>query len=46
MAKRKCDKCQKEKDMEGGKICERGHFFCRGCQYEFTKCPVDRTKLS
>jgi len=33
MPKRKCDSCGKEKDVKGGKTCERGHFICAGCTY-------------
>lgn len=26
--KRVCDACGKEKEIEGGKTCENGHFIC------------------
>lgn len=35
MAKRVCDKCGKEKDLLGGKTCEKGHFLCKQCAVEF-----------
>ena len=54
MAKRTCVKCGKEKELEGGKICEKGHFVCSSCKsgYGFfgnadlSKCPVCKTKLT
>jgi hypothetical protein len=46
MAKRLCSVCGEEKDMAGGKICERGHFICRQCQRSLSKCPLDGTRLS
>lgn len=52
MAERVCIVCNKKKNMEGGKICERGHFVCRSCVYtggfirpDRTHCPTDKTKL-
>jgi len=51
MAKRICDICGKNKDMESGKTCENGHFVCRGCRKigvfdsGITKCPICKTKL-
>jgi hypothetical protein len=33
MPKRLCVVCAKEKDLEGGKTCEKGHFVCKGCAY-------------
>jgi hypothetical protein len=33
MAKRTCDACGKEKDIEGGKTCGQGHFVCKSCSY-------------
>jgi hypothetical protein len=29
--KRICDNCGKEKDVEGGRTCENGHFICKDC---------------
>lgn len=49
MSKRICVKCGKEKELKGGKICEKGHFVCKECTYEswglifsdtLKKCPV------
>ena len=31
MPKRVCDVCGKNKDVSGGKICEKGHFVCSSC---------------
>jgi hypothetical protein len=51
MAKRLCVVCNKEKDMEGGKICEEGHFVCEADINSWipgnrrTVCPLDKTKL-
>jgi hypothetical protein len=52
MAERVCCKCNKKKDMKGGKICEKDHFVCKGCLYsgtifvsEMKYCPLDETKL-
>lgn len=54
MAKRSCANCGKDKDIEGGRICEKGHFICKTCvnkdsDFFFsrpkTKCPVCGTKL-
>ena len=41
-----CAKCGENKDMSGGKICEKGHFLCHSCQKQYTKCPLDQTKMS
>jgi hypothetical protein len=55
MAKRVCSSCGKEKELEGGKICEKGHFICKQCvykgsdlifTYEKNKCPVCKSKLT
>jgi hypothetical protein len=51
MAKRTCDACGSEKDVSGGKTCERGHFICRSClDLGFfggtrKKCPLDDKPL-
>lgn len=54
MAKRTCASCGKDKELEGGKVCERGHFVCKGCVYagsnmlflhKKTKCPLCGTVL-
>jgi len=52
MAKRICDVCGKNKDLEGGKTCEKGHFVCRSCVdigmigYKSRDvCPICKTKL-
>ena len=31
MPKRICDSCGKERDVKGGKTCEKGHFICKSC---------------
>jgi hypothetical protein len=46
MPTRQCSICEKHKDMKGGKICEKGHFFCYEDQKGRTRCPMDNTKLS
>ena len=54
MAKRSCAKCGKEKDVEGARICEKGHFICKSCVWETSGllsgerkvCPLDKTRLS
>jgi hypothetical protein len=52
MPKRICDVCGKEKDVSGGKTCEKGHFVCKGDIYtglvfisEKTLCPICRKSL-
>jgi len=51
MAKRICDACGKEKDVSGGKTCEKGHFICSRCVDmgflvgKMTQCPICKTKL-
>ena len=52
MAKRLCDVCGKDKDVEGGKTCQKGHFICKGCVYsgviiisEKRYCPFDKSAL-
>jgi len=52
--KRSCAACGKEKELEGGKICEKGHFVCSACighpgiifDDRRKKCPLDGTKLN
>jgi len=34
MPKRICAKCGKEKEISGGKVCEKGHFICKSCVWE------------
>jgi len=34
MPRRTCDACGKEKDVSGGKTCERGHFICKDCVWK------------
>lgn len=36
MSKRVCDACGKEKDVSGGKTCEKGHFICQDCLWKGT----------
>ena len=47
--KRHCDACGKEKELQGGKTCEKGHFICKSCVTTHygvfgndtrSKCPV------
>jgi len=55
MQKRICDCCGKEKDVEGGKTCENGHFICKDCVYSEVgflgfgpvkkNCPIDGKPL-
>lgn len=55
MPKRTCAECGREKELKGGKVCERkGHFICQTCVYKgsnvlFTyekhKCPVCESRL-
>lgn len=45
MAKRVCANCGKEKEVSGGKICEKDHFICSSCASGRTQCPVDKTKM-
>ncbi len=48
MPKRVCDSCGKEKNVSGGKTCQKGHFMCSSCVHtggiffdSFRKqCPV------
>jgi len=46
MPKRVCACCGKERDISGGKICEKGHFICRKCNSGRAKCPICKSKLS
>jgi hypothetical protein len=53
MAQRSCDVCGKQKDLEGGKTCENGHFVCKQCinksagifSKPLDRCPLDKSKL-
>ena len=45
MSKRLCAKCGKEKNVSGGKICEKGHFVCSVCGSGRSTCPVCQKKL-
>lgn len=52
MPKRICDVDGKERDIEGGKTCEKGHFICREHKYtgdiftsERKRCPICGTAL-
>ena len=51
MPKRVCDVCGKDKDVSGGKTCEKGHFVCSSCADmglfagKRTQCPICKTKL-
>jgi hypothetical protein len=52
MPKRLCDVCGKDKDVAGGKTCQKGHFICKTCVYsgviiisEKKYCPLDETAL-
>jgi len=51
MAKRVCDVCGKNKDLSGGKTCEKGHFVCSGCKHlgpfsgHRTQCPICKKPL-
>ena len=45
MATRICSVCGKDRDVKGGKICEKGHFICYSCQKGRTRCPLDNTNL-
>lgn len=46
MATRICAKCGKEHDVQGGKICEKGHFICKNCAYGHQHCPLCGKKMS
>lgn len=54
MPKRTCAACGNEKDVSGGKICEKGHFICSSCINKnvgifsgaMKTCPLDETKLT
>ncbi len=54
MARRICDICGKDKDVQGGKVCEKGHFVCSQCVHgsglqllgpSRTACPICGKKL-
>lgn len=52
MAKRICDVCGKDKDVSGGKTCEKGHFVCKDDVYsgviiisERAHCPICKKPL-
>lgn len=42
---RVCSACGKDKDVSGGKICEKGHFVCKSCAYDRRYCPICDKKL-
>ena len=52
MAKRNCAECGKDKEISGGKVCEKGHFVCGYCvgggvfSSAKNKCPICKTKLT
>lgn len=46
MAKRICSSCGKEKEVSGGKVCEKGHFICFSCASGKITCPLCKKKLS
>jgi len=56
MPKRTCSECGKEKDVQGGKTCEKGHFICKDCVYAgvgfmgfgsvLATCPLCKKPLS
>lgn len=39
--KRICAGCGETKQVNGGKVCEKGHFLCASCQRRVTRCPID-----
>ena len=45
MAKRKCAKCGKEKEIKGAKICINDHFICQSCASGRSTCPLDGKAL-
>jgi transposase-like protein len=51
MSKRMCDRCGKEKNVSGGKTCEKEHFVCYDCRdiglldSGRVECPICKTKL-
>ncbi len=54
MAHRNCAECGKDKELTGGKVCEKGHFICKHCvnkdsDFLFSrpksKCPICSTRL-
>jgi len=51
MPKRVYDVCGKNKEVSGGKTCEKGHFVCSRCvdmgffTGKRTQCPICKTKL-
>lgn len=55
MPTRACAACGEKKEIEGGMICERGHFICRACSgkskgiifdHTLSRCPVCKSKLT
>ena len=52
MPKRHCAECGKDKEISGGRVCEKGHFICAYCvrggffDPTKTKCPICKTKLT
>jgi hypothetical protein len=52
MARRICDVCGKDRDVSGGKTCEKGHFICKDDVYsgviiisEKAHCPICKKPL-
>jgi hypothetical protein len=55
LATRVCAVCGETKDVEGGMMCEKGHFICWSCSgkgkgifldYTISRCPIDNTKVT
>ena len=40
MSRRICDTCGKDKSLEGGKTCKKGHFTCKDCAYGHEHCKL------
>lgn len=40
MGHRVCDNCGHNKDVSGGKTCEKGHFLCHSCASRHAHCTV------
>lgn len=44
-ASRVCDNCGHDKDVSGGKTCDKGHFLCHDCASRHVHCTVCSHRL-
>ncbi len=44
MPSRICDACGRDRALDGGRTCEKGHFVCKDCVYKGTTFLVNAEK--